>query len=198
MRHFNISYTSAFNKRYNRSGHLYLSIYKSFLIDSDNYLQEVCHYIHLNPKLRKDFINYSMVLDYFGGDNSKGWSLLKKFVYEGLGNISSRLLDAGKGTGILGSHSFIEKIKDQYLPKAIDKNKREVQVIKRLKKKYEPEELIDLYWHFFKIEDDFIILKGKNTDNRSIIMELLYRYCDLTQPQIGEIVGGIDYSSVSS
>ena len=49
MRHFNISYTSAFNRRYNRSGHLYQGRYKSFLIDADNYLQEVCRYIHLNP-----------------------------------------------------------------------------------------------------------------------------------------------------
>jgi chromosomal replication initiation ATPase DnaA len=66
-----------------------------------------------------------------------------------------------------------------------------------LKKKYQPDELIELYCNFFKIDDDFITTKGKNSDNRSIIMELLYRYCDLTQPQIGEIVGGIDYSSVS-
>jgi chromosomal replication initiation ATPase DnaA len=30
-----------------------------------------------------------------------------------------------------------------------------------------------------------------------MLMELLYRFCHLTQPQIGELVGGIDYSAVS-
>jgi putative transposase len=49
MRHFNISYTSAFNNRHNRVGHLYQGRYKSFLIDADSYLLEVSRYIHLNP-----------------------------------------------------------------------------------------------------------------------------------------------------
>ncbi len=35
MRHFSISYTSAFNLRYGRVGHLYQGRYKSFLIDAD-------------------------------------------------------------------------------------------------------------------------------------------------------------------
>ena len=49
MRHFNISYTGAFNRKYKRSGHLYQGRYKAFLIDGDNYLLEVFRYIHLNP-----------------------------------------------------------------------------------------------------------------------------------------------------
>ncbi|MEA1968981.1 MAG: transposase, partial [Thermodesulfobacteriota bacterium] len=54
MRHFNISYTYAFNKRHKRSGHLYQGRYKSFLIDADTYLKEVSRYIHLNPvRLKK-------------------------------------------------------------------------------------------------------------------------------------------------
>jgi len=28
-------------------------------------------------------------------------------------------------------------------------------------------------------------------------MELLYRFCQITQPEIGRLVGGIDYSAVS-
>ncbi|MGV1099038.1 transposase [Thiovibrio sp. JS02] len=49
MRHFNISYTSAFNRRHRRSGHLYQGRYKSFLVDRDAYLSMVSRYIHLNP-----------------------------------------------------------------------------------------------------------------------------------------------------
>ncbi len=49
MRHFNISYTSYFNRRHKKTGHLYQGRYKSFLIDAENYLQEVSRYIHLNP-----------------------------------------------------------------------------------------------------------------------------------------------------
>ncbi len=49
MRHFNISYTSYYNWRHDRRGHLYQGRYKSFLVDADQYLQEVSRYIHLNP-----------------------------------------------------------------------------------------------------------------------------------------------------
>ena len=49
MRHFNISYTSFFNRRHNRVGHLYQGRYKSYLVEKDAYLSTVSRYIHLNP-----------------------------------------------------------------------------------------------------------------------------------------------------
>src|SRR4030043_1166617 len=49
MRHFNISYTSYYNRTHRKTGHLYQGRYKSFLVDADSYLQEVSRYIHLNP-----------------------------------------------------------------------------------------------------------------------------------------------------
>ena len=59
MRHFNISYTSYFNRRHKRVGHLYQGRYKAFVIDEDSYLQEVTRYLHLNPvrvKGKEDFV----------------------------------------------------------------------------------------------------------------------------------------------
>ena len=49
MRHFNITYTSHYNRRHNRIGHLYQGRYKSFLVEEDGYLGMVSRYIHLNP-----------------------------------------------------------------------------------------------------------------------------------------------------
>ena len=49
MRHFNISYTSAFNRRHRRVGHLYQGRYKAILVDKDSYLLELSRYVHLNP-----------------------------------------------------------------------------------------------------------------------------------------------------
>ena len=49
MRHFNITYTSAFTRRHQRVGHLYQGRYKSVLVDGDAYLSMVSSYIHLNP-----------------------------------------------------------------------------------------------------------------------------------------------------
>lgn len=49
MRHFNITYTGYFNRRHDRSGHLYQGRYKSILVDKDTYLSVLSRYIHLNP-----------------------------------------------------------------------------------------------------------------------------------------------------
>jgi len=49
MRHFNITYTSFFNRRHKRVGHLYQGRYKSILVDKDAYFAMVSRYIHLNP-----------------------------------------------------------------------------------------------------------------------------------------------------
>lgn len=49
MRHFNITYTSHYNRRHKRVGHLYQGRYKSYLVDENEYLAKVSRYIHLNP-----------------------------------------------------------------------------------------------------------------------------------------------------
>ncbi len=98
MRHFNISYTSYFNRRYKRSGHLYQGRYKSMLIDSETYLSMVSRYIHLNPvrtklmskKPGREKLEYLMKYT---------WSSLPGFVnkrkMEGLINYEPILLDYG-------------------------------------------------------------------------------------------------------
>ncbi len=47
------------------------------------------------------------------------------------------------------------------------------------------------------VEEGEICRKGKNFIDRAILMELLYRCCNMKQPEIGRMVGGMDYSSVS-
>ena len=49
MRHFNITYTGSFNRRHQRTGHLYQGRYKSLLVDKEAYLTALSRYLHLNP-----------------------------------------------------------------------------------------------------------------------------------------------------
>jgi putative transposase len=42
-------YSMYFNKKYKRTGKLYEGVFKSSIIDSDNYLKYIYSYIHLNP-----------------------------------------------------------------------------------------------------------------------------------------------------
>jgi len=42
-----------------------------------------------------------------------------------------------------------------------------------------------------------ICKRGRQSLERAMLMELLYRFCRITQPEIGKLLGGIDYSAVS-
>ena len=49
MRRLMTGYAVTFNKRHNRSGHLFQNRYKSVICEEDPYLLELIRYIHLNP-----------------------------------------------------------------------------------------------------------------------------------------------------
>ncbi len=44
-----VSYTTWFNRRYRRSGHLFQGRYKSFVVEEGEYLLALSRYLHLNP-----------------------------------------------------------------------------------------------------------------------------------------------------
>lgn len=49
MRHINGAYTTYFNVKRARSGHLFQGRYKAILVERDEYAKELSRYIHLNP-----------------------------------------------------------------------------------------------------------------------------------------------------
>ncbi len=56
MRQINGVYTQRFNNRHGRSGHVFGGRYKSFVVEKQSYLLELCRYIVLNP-VRAGFVN---------------------------------------------------------------------------------------------------------------------------------------------
>ncbi len=62
MRKILTGYAVVFNRRYNRSGHLFQNRYKSILVEEDPYLLELVRYIHLNP-LRAGLVGSMEELD---------------------------------------------------------------------------------------------------------------------------------------
>ncbi|MBN1366177.1 MAG: transposase [Syntrophaceae bacterium] len=225
MRHFNISYTGSFNRKYRRSGHLYQGRYKAYLIDADNYLLEVSRYVHLNPLRmkskeplkkrwqdllqndstsfsgyinqgkRKEFVNYTMVMDYFGGDSQKSRNEYKEFVAEGMHKEMQSPLDQGKGSGIIGKDVFVGEIRKLFGKK--NKAVREQPALRELGMTMTPEELIEKYSKIVDMKREDLTTKGKQSMERAMLMEFLYRFCNITQPEIGRLLGGIDYSAVS-
>jgi len=224
MRHFNISYTSYFNRTHHRSGHLYQGRYKAFLIDADSYLLDVSRYVHLNPvrlraearrtvkerkisltryllssypgylspKHRYAWVNYEL-LESFGGDTPKGRAAYRRFVEEGLTRKLDDPLEKGRGHGIIGDASFLEKV-TRLLQGGT--SAREVPAIRRMAGTLGPERSISLVSAETGIAPDLLLARGSRGPERALLMELLYRHGGMNQREIGERMG-IDYSAVS-
>ena len=164
MQHINGAYTTYFNLKQKRSGHLFQGRYKAILIDADEYAKEVSRYIHLNPVRAKmvdrpEQYRWSSYQYYIGLKKSPKW-MVRDFI---LGYFGKKISDAQKGyrafvesligqeyksplrdvvsSTILGRVDFIEAIKDKYLSnKEFDPN---VPALKELSGKPSVEEIIE-------------------------------------------------------
>lgn len=98
-----VSYSSYFNKKYERVGHLFENRYKNKIIDTEKYLKNVIKYIHYNPEkagicrfdkylwsgyneiLSEDsWLDKEVILMYYSDDDNEAKKLLKKEHLEGL------------------------------------------------------------------------------------------------------------------
>ena len=71
MQRLALSYSVAFNKVYNRSGHLFQGRYQAKHVSDTQYMVHLSRYIHLNPKEAKlvkitEEWEYSSLLEYYG------------------------------------------------------------------------------------------------------------------------------------
>ena len=227
MRHFNISYTGAFNRRHKRVGHLYQGRYHAILVEKDSYLMEVSRYLHLNPvrvktivakspeekkgllskflwssyrgyvssRRRPSFLDCSDVLDYFGGDDVKGRRQYAIFVKEGIGAEVENPFEEVVGQLVLGGEEFVERIKERFLSQ--EQKDRETPALRSIPASKNPAQVIDAAAGILGLAPNRLIARGKATVERGLVMELLYRHCGMTQPQIGQLMGDIYYSTVS-
>lgn len=226
MRHFNISYTSYFNRRWKRSGHLYQGRYKSFLIDADHYLQEVSRYIHLNPVRVRDMDNLSaeekrMYLLKYAWSSYPGYLARRKqrdFLQSGEileffggdqagrrksyeqfvmeGMVGDLTSPLVKGKG----HGIIGEL--DFIQVIRDRflkrsvRHREMPAIRKVVGRIEPERLLGVASIVTGTRREDLLEKGKRSLERALLMEILYRYGGMNQREIGEMLG-VDYSSVS-
>ncbi len=131
-------YAQYYNRRHNRSGHLFENRYKSILCDEENYLLALVRYIHLNP-IRADVIktmeelegyawtghpaitgktvygwmDRERILAEFGGTGRKAVNDYRRFVEEGMREGRNPLLTGGGLVRSLGGWSQVLGLRRQ-------------------------------------------------------------------------------------
>ena len=168
MHHINGAYTTYFNTKRSRSGHLFQGRYKAILLDADEYAKELSRYIHLNPvragivetpdnfewssfryytigKEVPEWLCRKFILGYFEKRIDRAMKRYRDFVYKMIGKEYKNRLNDIYNPVILGSQEFIRKVKEQFLGKQpLD---RELPALRNFLNKTSPdqiEEAVDL------------------------------------------------------
>ena len=163
MRHINGAYTTYFNTKRQRSGHLLQGRFKAILVDIDEYSKELSRYIHLNPIRAKmidklpdyrwsSYLDYignrvppawlemDFILGYFGQKPSIAQKNYREFIDARLGKKYQSPLSEVVGSTILGSADFVKEIKERFIKGK--KANRDLPALKALCSKPSIEEII--------------------------------------------------------
>jgi len=220
MRHFNITYTSYYNRRHHHTGHLYQGRYKSFLVEKDAYLATVSRYIHLNPiriatlkKTTREKKRHHL--------SSFPWSSLPGYLspsrrfefleYETVLASYGGDTNAGRTEYLKALDQDILKdsgIKEKVVAQSIlgdeafvlwvkevflkPDNHREIPAVGSVNRLIHKDTVLTWLLHYLNLES-----KADATGvNRQIIMTMLYTHAGLNNRKIGNLFD-VDYSTVS-
>ena len=133
MRHINGAYTTYFNVKRKRAGHLLQGRYKAILVQADTYATEVSRYIHLNPVRVKivdkpekyewssykyfigeleplEWLTTSFTLGFFGKKTEEAQKKYRWFVNDQVEREYESPFVGTVASTILGDPDFIEEI----------------------------------------------------------------------------------------
>lgn len=222
MRHFNITYTSYFNRRHKRVGHLYQGRYKSIVVDKGEYLSVLSRYIHLNP-IRTKQMRGKTVKEKIGYLMDYKWSTLRGYIHKGKRDegieyetvLSEYGGDNDNGRGAYTRRIQVDiadglEVKDKVIGQSILGGEKFIKWIKEKFLKGEKDRecppLREIQRYRAKEEilqaveketgKSFEEIKGEGESIRQIAMDILYRVGGIKGVEIGRIFG-VDYSTVS-
>lgn len=135
LHYINGAYTTYFNIKRGRSGHLFQGRYKGILVDKDEYCKELSRYVHLNPvragmvkapleypwssyryfvgrDKRPEWLTTEFIL---GGEGRRGFKKSREYVERGVEKGIENPLKKVVASTFLGGKEFIERIKLEYL-----------------------------------------------------------------------------------
>lgn len=138
MRHIVGAYTTYFNIKRKRAGHLFQGRYKAILVEADEYAAELSRYIHLNPvragivALPEEYkwssyqsyislvplpkwLKTEFILGYFGQRGATARKKYKEFVEDLVEKEYESPLKDAVGATILGSAGFIKEVAASHL-----------------------------------------------------------------------------------
>jgi len=202
MRHINGAYTTYFNVKRKRIGHLFQGRYKAIIVEADEYALELSRYIHLNPvrvglvakpqeyewssyrgysglTVPPDWLTRNLILDHFGAPDQEG--KYRNFMESINGESNESPLKAVVASTLLGSPGFVAEISAKHV-RNIDAD-RNVPAVKQLTGKLTVEEVVEAVQRATGGEGGLL---------RKLSIHLCHRYSGMKLKEIGEKFGVSD------
>lgn len=218
MHWLSTTYTVYFNRRHERSGHLFHGRYWSAVVEKQSYLAELTRYIHLNPvraglvarpeaypwssyrdyvtsRPRWHWLETGWTLEQFGGANRRGRARYREFV-EGVlpADLNDPLVKAVSGA-ILGSDAFVGWVSDQFL------SGRKDTAAARVRRQIDAvpiDEVIRVVAELTGTAEETVRARGRHgNEARELAMYLAQQHSGATNVAIGAAFGGIAGTNVS-
>ncbi len=207
-----VSYSVWFNRRHQRSGHLFQGRFKSFLIENDRYFTAMCLYIHGNPlragivkglsdykwssyqayadkRYQVSWLMTGLVLGMYGGSRKK----FLKAQQLSLGE-KENLLDELRHGLYLGSEEFSEEC-IQRIKKEDYREKPQVRLL--LRNRDVRALACKILERLGEKDPDLMLNFPRNrSPNRSIAMYILYQLGVYRNVDIGKVFG-VGYTAVT-
>ncbi|RJQ16426.1 MAG: hypothetical protein C4560_09355 [Nitrospiraceae bacterium] len=201
MHHINSAYTTFYNVKHKRTGHLFQGRYRAILVHADAYAGELSRYIHLNPVRAgiadlPEKYTWSSYQYYIGKNNKPEWlatHFIQRYfehnnlsVQDNYANfVSAKIfenndnpLDRTVASTILGDNSFIEKVTEKHLN---HRNRdRDLPALKELKKIAR----IDLVYKEAKV-----VLGYSDSIARKAALYICHQFSGKSLKEIGEHFG---------
>ena len=197
VHHINGAYTTYFNAKRKRSGHLFQGRYKAILIEVDEYAKELSRYIHLNPvragiaenpeeykwsscmyytvkKNAPEWLERGLILGYFGKELAVSRKRYRGFIRSGMDQGYENPLAELTHSVILGSREFVTEIQDRFL-----KNKKPDRDLAALRELSEKPSLD----HIEKVVNS--VLSSDQKLARQVKLHLCHRYSGMKLREIG-------------
>jgi len=220
MQWLNVSYATYFNRKMQRSGHLFQGRFKAILVDADAYLKHLSRYIHLNPvhagltstprqyrwssypsyigeQRSPKFLMTDMLLGNFGKNKKEAIKNYQEFV-EGV-DIKTVKDPIKKLAGgfILGDTDFVDWVKDTFL--SMREDEKEIPQLMKLKPRVTPEIILEQVSKVFKIEGAKILRKGlKRNKAREVAIYLTRELSRLSCKDLGVFFGGVSGALITT
>lgn len=205
MQYVNGAYTTYFNVKRKRSGHLFQGRFKSIVVDADEYALELSRYIHLNPvragmvgnpgdhewssyrayigrSVAPDWLKTGCILSSFGRESRE--AKYRAFVEENVEAVYSSPLEGVIASTVLGTPEFVAHILERHLSARTPD--RSVPAVRALSRPLDIEGVMQ------KVEE--VVPERKLA--RKVAMYLCHRYGGAKLKEIGERFG-IGDSAVS-